>query len=419
MAKMDSRIYDAGFSSEKLFLDQDGLITLIDKVVDLKTKLVDMIEDSNEDLADQIGALITMLQENFQWNLSDGSAVSFKGDLKDLQDLAAALRKELGKTEDITNEEGYETVYAAIDDLVARLKDLEDVNAGTRLTNLENKGFTDVDVKNDLDEQKIVIDFYSENKPIADNVPVKSIEINTADFIMHGILSNVHLITLTQDDIDAEEVTVGTETIEVPSDIRVQANADKKFLIFEFKVEHDSGNSEENTHGNVNHIWLDVESLFNDYEFKAVSTDEDYVEIKVVETHMGAEGEAEGQNLVTYTLSLGDSQKRVNRLVEGTEYRDPQNIAKGYYKGIEALNVEADDIREKVDKLVEEVEKDETGLLDRTEKVEGRTDNLELAVGHIQGFIDEQSIDPAKIEAYWVYYVDGNREEAGTPPTLD
>jgi polyhydroxyalkanoate synthesis regulator phasin len=376
----------ANLASNKLFLDQVGLQALIKKIALIKQELA----EGAQGIADDVVAL-TELVNTIIIKGDDGSTEA-QGILADVIASAAALREELGETPADADSTVYDRLVA-LEDAVKALQDLT-----SDYEELKAKAFADVKATYKAGDQKVILSY--SNKA---GEEVATAEISTADFIVHGLVQDVNTVT-----VEGSKVTLPSgEEIDVPADI-LDHKGDK-YLVFRFCVAHENTDSEI-AHDELKTIWVNVNDLFNDYDFEGATDDADYLKVEATEVVSGVAGT---QNKVTVKVSLGDAQKAVNDLVEGKTVS--ASDANKNYRGIIALNDDldaeiaareasdkaAEELKGKVDKLVDEVETETTGLLDRADVAEGKIDDLE-------DWVNNSAIPAAYISDYLDWTIEGS-----------
>ena len=130
---------------------------------------------------------------------------------------------------------------------------------------------------------------------------------------------------------------------------------------------------------------------------------------------------AAAKNHVTIKVALGAAQKAVNNLVEGNTQYEGKPVGENY-RGVadlnkaldaeiearEAVGTAAAEVKTIADRLVEKVETEGTGLLDRTTAVEARVDDLEQ-------WTNTQFLSPKWVEDYVEWTITGKTGEAPNP----
>lgn len=381
-------------TTEKLYLDQVGLKALIDKIGEFYDEYKAYTGEKDE----AIEEIIARLDELYIADTGDGTA---SGLVKDLQDLVAGLRADLGEKSAAA---GDDTAFARIARLVG---EVETATTGLldRTTKLENESFADVESVYDSDAKNVTLKFKN-----AAGTEIKTAVIDTTDFVIDGMIKNVHLVTIKEDgSVDWPD----GDTHEVPGDIAQKHG--KKYLVFCFNVDNNIGTGEK-----VNVIWVAVDELFNDYDFKAVGVD-DYVKLSVEEVNPSTSNKV---NEVTYTITLGQKATDDFKLVEGTYTEtvpsDPHHATP--YRGIKDLNKGLEAAEADIDKLQQEVETPDTGLLDRTTQLETDVQADETGLldrtTELENWVENKVIPVKNINDVFDYYVFNKTEGIVTPPSL-
>lgn len=385
----------ANFASDKMFLSQTGVQALIKKIADIRKEILEGQTGIANDFAE-----LSSLVDNIIAKTEGG--VIAKGMLANVIAEAEALRNELGEVP----ADAAKTIYARLADAETAINNLIAGDLTEDFNDLKSKAFVDAVSTYDSANQKVKLSYKN-----AAGAEVKLIEIDTADFIVHGMMEDVNTVT-----IESSKVTLPDGTVlDVPAD--VMEHKGDKYLVFRFKLAHENADSDI-AHDELKAVWVNVHQLFNDYNFAGVSDDEDYVTVVATETPSAV---AAAQNLVTIKVALGDAQKMVNSLVEGKTQYEGKPVGENY-RGVadlnkaldaEIANREADkaaaaEVKSAVDRLVEEVETEGTGLLDRTTAVESRVDDLEQ-------WTNTQFLSPKWVEDYVEWTITGKTGEAPNP----
>lgn len=348
-------------NTEKMYLDQTGLMALLDKL----KEFYDEFKGNVEDVAD----LTDRLDELFIKGEGDNADT---GIVADIQKFIKALRDEIGESTGALEDK---TIYDRLAELEKSASDLV-----PRVEKLENESFAKVTADYDKAAKKINVKFYNaEGTELT--TEKTSFEIDTTDFVIDGMIKNVHLVTINED--GGVTWPEGSDNHEVPADIAANHKGEK-YLVFCFNVTENVG-----TGAPVNVIWVPIEALFTDYKFNQDNKDEDYVTIDMKMVHDPV------ANQVTATLALGQKAKDDFALVEGTFSELVEDTQKTY-KGIKGLNTGLEDAEAKIGKLQDEVEKAETGLLDRTTQLETEVQTAETGLldrtAAIENWIETKTI---------------------------
>lgn len=498
------------YVSDKFFLDQSGLQALIVKIASLKEQLeqarkevaevlptaemapegvtpftkgstvrdaVDSLEAKDAELNGLLETLTGRLDEVIGFAAEDGSMALnelLDGEvikqataddnrtngsiLSQIVKYAKALRTELGALTDKTSD--YTTVYAAIEDLLARAAKLEGYVAYTdeilsekgtvadRLDTLESDApdfFTQVKVRNydpsKADDQHIYLDFFGKDQTVGDsydpNTAKATAVIDASELIMHGILSDVHVVTMTEDDWNNGYVTVGKngETITFDKNNFTGTPIGNPFLIFEFSVAHDeTGDDHEydGTHSDIKHIWVDVDNLFHDYDFEATKYGEGDVYKKYFTIEPTVDYAKDGSSRkVTLNVAAGATLEKIDALVLGAEGRGVAQIdadlatLEGYvgYDETEAskgtVSKRLGDAEDRLDTAEGEIDTIKEHLYSKDDDVnkpftEGgatvadRLNDLEAWTYRV--------IPSTYVEDYWDWYFEG---KTSTPPNVE
>lgn len=325
--------------NNNLYLESAGLQALI-------KKLAFVAAQNNEDhktftkgigdLSEALTNLIDFLNATVVDTESEVGQPVYTGGVAKVIELANDLRAELGEApEEIT-----ETVYEKLADLTERLVALE----GKGLDKLIAEAFCDVTTPEySAEAQTVTFSFLNR-----DGVTVKTAVIDTKDFVVHGLMDGVDVVSYNGTD---ENVTVGSgegETV-VTVPIEVKGNPGK-YIVFRFKLAHEHEDSENTAHGEMKEVWVNVNDLFVDYDFEGTSTDDEYVTV----TTERATPDYTAANKVTITVGLGDAQKKVNALVEGTWQAEGKLVGTNYRKyedidtALEAAETAVGDLRKEL-----------------------------------------------------------------------
>lgn len=384
-------------TTEKLYLDQVGLKALIDKIGEFYDEYKKYTGENDSNIEE----IIARLDELYIADTGDGSA---SGLVKDLQDLVAGLRADLGNAADAA---GDATAFARIAQLEAEVQ-----AAGTglldRTSKLEAESFAKVEAAYDKEGKKVNVKF--KNAAGEELGEGTSFDIDTTDFVIDGMIKNVHLVTIKDDgSVDWPD----GDAHEIPAEYAQMHG--KKFFVFCFNVSENVGTGEA-----VNVIWVPADELFNDYDFKAAGVD-DYVKLAVEEVNPSTSNKV---NEVTYTITLGQKAIDDFALVEGTyteaEPSDPHHATP--YRGIKDLNKGLEAAEADIDKLQQEVETPDTGLLDRTAQLEEEVQAAETGLldrtAELENWVETKVIPVKNINDVFDYYVFNKTEGIVTPPSL-
>ena len=385
----------ANFASDKMFLSQTGVQALIKKIADIRKEILEGQTGIANDFAE-----LSALVDSIIAKTEDG--VIAKGMLANVIAEAEALRNELGEVP----ADAAKTIYTRLADAETAINNLIAGDLTEDFNDLKSKAFVDAVSTYDSANQKVKLSYKN-----AAGAEVKLIEIDTADFIVHGMMEDVNTVT-----IESSKVTLPDGTVlDVPVD--VMEHKGDKYLVFRFKLAHENTDSDV-AHDELKAVWVNVHQLFNDYDFVGESDDADYVTVTATETSSTT---AADQNLVTIKVALGAAQKAVNNLVEGKTQYEGKPVGENY-RGVadlnkaldaeiearEAVGTAAAEVKTIADRLVEEVETEGTGLLDRTTSVESRVDDLEQ-------WTNTQFLSPKWVEDYVEWTITGKTGEAPNP----
>lgn len=392
----------ANFASDKMFLSQTGVQVLIKKIADIRKEILDGQTGIANDFA-ELSALVDNIIAK-----TDAGVIA-KGMLANVITLAGNLRNELGEVPvDATK-----TIYNRLADAEIAINELVDGDLTSDVNDLKAKAFGGADAVYDPAAQLVTIQFKDINGNVLEG---KTATINTTDFIVHGMVQGVNIVTV---DPNLNTAKFGAEDITVPDNIRADVATGKgdKYLVFRFKLAHDENKPTDSVHDSneLKDVWVNVYELFKDYAFGTESFNAEYITLEAAES-----GVVDGKNKVTFKVALGDAQKAVNDLVEGKAHREGNPTEK--YRGVKDLNKDldaeiakreadktaADGVKTTVDRLAEAVEAKDTGLLDRTTVVESRVDDLEQ-------WTATQFLSPTWVEDYMEWTISGKTTEAPNP----
>lgn len=244
----------ATFATDKLFLDQGGLIALIKAIAKLKTSLSEKIDKNATDIAQLTSDLADLEAIVEKIAVFDGDTLT-NGILKTVKDLAEQIKSWI--TADTYDVETKKTISV-------RLDEIEKILA-------EQKYVTDVTAESVPDETNHLNLTVSYNK--GENT---KISIDCSKFVVDGFLSKTYLVRI--DGTSVYDVHTG-ELIDVAEDATFKAsipNVDSstqpsvRFFVFAF-------NSDAVAHGGKQYVWVNLEDLHDSYAFEA--TDKDYVSV--------------------------------------------------------------------------------------------------------------------------------------------
>lgn len=413
----------ASLVSEKRFLEFEGLKALILKLGALREEYLGLIEDATTDIAEIVARLDALLKKDTDLNGRVGIAAG-KEIVVAIVEYIEAIRAELGT---LPEPAPGKDIYTRLAEIEADCKQLN-----TRVATLENEAFTSVTAEYDRENNKIRIGFGTTNAAATAAegglVPNKSITIDTSDFVVDGLLGQVHsVVVITEGDSKGafEYITNGQGETEqklvypfeeIPADKRINGH---RYLVFGFKVNETDGQGEPTAQKEQN-IWVDLVDLHDNFEFAAAPDSDQYVKLAVQKSH------TKGATQVTYTVSLGDQAVADFSLVEGNT-DDPSG---GKIRGVAQLHTDLKAAEANIATLKDEVETETTGLLDRTQVLEdevrnGWTDNSGDAPVEVPGLLQraadlekwtkENVITVKEISDYFDYWVMGDVKSPDDP----
>lgn len=285
--------------------------------------------------------------------------------LSDASDLEARVAKLEGGEEDVPADDKSLNVGKVVDGTAIRVTDFD-----------HNGAFVKVAAEQDNQGQKVDVKFYNSNDKLAGGF-----SIDTADFIIHGMLSNVYTCVYTKAMYEMTETSDPIEGLEwfVGDVVKTKPDGQKMghhFLVFEFNLEHLDENDPE-IHDHKEHIWVDVNDLYTDYTFN-VSSDE-YFDFEVNRTDAQ---NGEGTQDYEFTLNIAKPLRDVVNAVNGGVDRDSEE-ARGSYSGENRMNPDPsrgvykldNDLLDAEDNIADLTAKQETdrACIDRIEAVIGLT----------------------------------------------
>lgn len=234
-----------------------------------------------------------------------------------------------------------------IGDDIAGLKEKDEAHDG-QIKELQDKAFTNISFKQDDATNKITVSFGTTNKKSDAEKPVEgqSFEIDTSAFVADGLLDDVKLVRIDKDNSD-NKTAFDPQGNKIGLEVPGVAQPGMRYLIFTFKVVDRDKNG--TTEYKENTIWLNVQDLFDDYDFETGYSDDTikkYVTIVAEETSAG-----KGVQTVTYKLGSSDVFKKNMELVEGSYKKNPEDSES--LMGIEKLNEELRSLQESVRKGAE------------------------------------------------------------------
>lgn len=237
----------ATFATDKLFLDQSGLIALIKAIAKLKTTLSDKITENTtkiEQLTTDLSELEETLAKVAVFSESDELT---GGVLKTVKELAEQVKSWI--TADSYDPETKKTIAVRLDELEKTLS--------------EAKYVTEVTAEPAPDETNHLNLTVSYNKGEA-----SKISIDCSKFVVDGFLSKTYLVRL--DGTSAYDVHTG-ELVDISEEVSFKASIPQvdqsaqsglRFFVFAF-------NSDTVTSGGKQYIWVNLEDLHDSYEFEA------------------------------------------------------------------------------------------------------------------------------------------------------
>lgn len=244
----------ATFATDKLFLDQSGLIALIKAIAKLKTSLSEKIEKNATDIAQLTTDLADLEAIVEKIAVFEGDTLT-SGVLKTVKDLAEQVKSWI--TADTYDVETKKTISVRLDEIEKTLA--------------EQKYVTDVTAESEPDETNHLNLTVSYNKGEA-----TKLSIDCSKFVVDGFLSKTYLVRI--DGTSVYDVHTG-ELIDIAEDTQFKASipavdssaqASIRFFVFAF-------NSDTITSGGKQYIWVNLEDLHDSYDFEA--TDKDYVSV--------------------------------------------------------------------------------------------------------------------------------------------
>lgn len=380
--------------SDKKFVELEGLKALIVKLGALREEYLDKIGDLAQGEADILKRLDALLLADTDL-VTDHPTVVAPGKeiIVCIIEFIEKLRKELGDTP--ADEVAKKNVYERLAALEADCKQLN-----TRLDALETEAFTSVATEYDKLNNQIRVGFgttKAEAVASKDNlVDGKSFTIDTSDFVVDGLLGDVHSVTVLKDekDLPQADATIDGNTgpgayefVTDPKDGKVKLKkcyelADipndklvngRRYLVFKFKVNETDGEGTATAKVEKD-IWVDLVDLHDNFTFKALPADDAYIKLKVDSTHMGSASTA-----VTYTSSLGDKAVEDFKIVEGEHVADPAGAPGVKNRGVLKLDADLKAAEKNIAKHEELIngttEHPETGLVKKVEVLEGEVRN--------------------------------------------
>lgn len=228
-------------------------------------------------------------------NANNGSILS------QIVNFAADLRDELGDwananitSANFDNEADFETVTSALTAIVAkidsiindansledRVAKLEGTHDASVTTTIEHDGaFVKVTADQDNNSQNIDVKFFNSY-----GKEVGGFEIDTADFIMHGMLSDVRSVVLDRSKLNDPEYSWVDQSM-----LPASAVDGNHYLVFTFEVSHEQEASSD-IH-EYKQIWVDVSDLYTDYTFETEAGE--YFTFTAERTNAGKNDEAQ------------------------------------------------------------------------------------------------------------------------------
>lgn len=326
------------FTTNRLYLDQDGLHALIIKIASIYKEMkadAAKSDQADQDTLQEINNLLTKLE-----NIYKGSST----DITALDPNDTGLIKQI--VDKITAVEG-------------SVNTLDQREAADKITAIE------VDQTTNADKVTVSLTKGDNSKLTAD--------INIADWLAHGMLSDVGVFVMPA---TAADVTVTTDgsTITIPQATVaahiVDGASGHKFLAFKFSVAHDGTSTAHDSENKI--VILDVESLFTNYSFDAAvnPNSNNYLTFAESDTNSAGNGKQ-----VTYTITLSNRMLRDLALVEGEVAKQTGGTEK--FLGIEGLNA--------------------------------AIGNLQAGnISNVEHWIQVHSVTPASIDACFDYWMDAS-----------
>lgn len=433
--------------SDKKFVELEGLKALIVKLGALREEYLDKIGDLAQGEADILKRLDALLLADTDLVTGHPTVVApGKEIIVCIIEFIEKLRRELGDTP--ADEVAKKTVYER---LVALEADCKQLN--TRLETLETEAFTSVATEYDKLNNQIRVGFgttKAEAVTAKDGlVDGKSFTIDTSDFVVDGLLGDVHSVTVLKDEKDLPQAdatidgNVGPgayEFVTDPKDGKVKLKkcyelADipkdklvngRRYLVFKFKVNETDGEGTATAKVEKD-IWVDLVDLHDNFTFKALPADDAYIKLKVDSTHMGSASTA-----VTYTSSLGDKAVEDFKIVEGEHVADSTGAPGVKNRGVLKLDADLKAAEKNIAKHEELIngttEHPETGLVKKVEVLEGEVRNGwhdTVADADVPGLLDraaaleqwtKENIIPVDgINEYFDYWVMGDLKNPDDP----
>lgn len=413
--------------SDKRFLEFEGLKALIIKIGALREEYLtkfDEIDTANGELLARLDKLLKAETDlNGRIGISEGKEI-----IVAIVEFIEAMRAELGDAP----EEISQTIYQRLEALEADCKQLN-----TRIDALENNALTSVAAEYDRVNNQIRVGFGTTKAEAVTSqeslVPNKSFTIDTSDFVIDGLLGDVHSVTVVTEGPEKgafEFVTVeGPEgpTVEkklirayedIPADKRIDGH---RYLVFSFKVNETDQEGEATVEAEKD-IWVDLLDIHDNFKFKAVPTGDPYINLSVETIH-----NASASTDVTYTVSAGDKAVEDFNIVEGNHIPDPDGAPGVKNRGVLQLDTDLKAAEKDIDKLQEEIETPETGLLDKVKTLEDEVRNgwTDDESNEIPGLLDrttalekwtsENIVTVEEINDYFDYWVMGDVKDPDDP----
>ena len=424
--------------SDKKFVELEGLKALIVKLGALREEYLDKIGDLAQGEADILKRLDALLLADTDLVVDHPTVVApGKEIIVCIIEFIEKLRKELGDTP--ADEVAKKNVYERLAALEADCKQLN-----TRIDALETEAFTSVATEYDKLNNQIRVGFgttKAEAVTSKDNlVDGKSFTIDTSDFVVDGLLGDVHLVTVLIEQAGLEEgETPGAyeyvtekgkvtkkkycEIDAVPGDKRIDG---RRYLVFKFKVNETDGEGTATAKAEKD-VWVDLVDLHDNFTFKALPADDAYIKLEVKSEHKSA-----GSTEVTYTSSLGDKAVEDFKIVEGEHVADPTGAPGVKNRGVLKLDADLKAAEKNIAKHEELIngttEHPETGLVKKVEVLEGEVRNGwhdAVADADVPGLLDraaelerwtKENIIPADgINEYFDYWVMGDLKNPDDP----
>lgn len=407
--------------TEKKYVDLMGLKALIDKIGALRAEYIGKFDERDvayNDLLDRVDAIISVSADDPAANVSLAVEGGYQyteaaSVLECMAKYLNGLRAELGASEDKT-----------LSERVAQLE--EEVQTATtglldRTTKLETESFAKVEI-NTKEEISATNNIHIDFKNAADEVK-GSVDIDTSDFVIDGLLGDVHLVSIVDngnivfDHNGSGEHSSATETDnfwkKVITESAGKTNGER-FFVFSFKTT-ETGTATDSFTGEatgLQNIWVPVKDLHDSFKFKAVSED-GYVALTTEAVHDNT-----GSTVVTYTSTLTEKSIKGIDLANG-EYTKPDGSA---VRGVEALDADlataednVEDLQNKVENgWVEKVDNGDgtftdvtrEGLLKRTLDIEKHLDTeVDPAIESLESWTQSSIVSVDDINAYFDYVV--------------